>query len=235
MATVTKQTKPVKPTLKRPVIAKETAIGARRELAKSDSTDAYQERRREIAGAAARVFHKKGYQGTTIGAVAKELGTDRASLYYYISSKEDLYDEVVREVSEANVATAERIKASSESAPEKIRVLIESLMASYAEHFPILYVYIRENLAQVAGDRTAWSKHMRKLNKRYEDAIVAIVKEGIEAGTIRPVASARVIAYGVIGMVGWTNRWFDPTRSADSAHEISGGFADMVLSGIATT
>jgi TetR/AcrR family transcriptional regulator, cholesterol catabolism regulator len=209
-----------------------TTIGARRLSARHDSTDAYQERRREIAAAAARVFHKKGYQGTTIGAVAKELGTDRASLYYYISSKEDLYDEVVREVSEENVASAERILASEATAPEKIRSLITSLMNSYAEHFPILYVYIRENLAQVASERTAWSKHMRKLNKRYEDAIISIIEEGIEAGTIRPVASARVIAYGVIGMVGWTNRWFDPTRSADSANEISAGFAEMVLSGI---
>ncbi len=226
------------PSAARKVKAKSTpkplvsAIKRRRDGARKDSTVAYQVRRREIVEAAARVFHEKGFQGTSIGAVADELGTDRASLYYYISSKEELFDEVIREVSEQNVATAERIRRSIVPAPQKLRVLIESLMASYAEHYPILYVYIRENLSHVAGKRSAWSKHMRDINHRYEEAIIAIVQEGIDAGTIRPVASARVTAFGIVGMVGWTNRWFDPSRSDDTAEMIGTGFADMVLGGL---
>ena len=210
----------------------DSAIERRREAARKDATGAYQTRRREIATAAARVFYRKGYQGTTIGAVADEMGTDRASLYYYISSKEELFDEVVREVSEENVATAERIRNSHATAPEKLQLLIESLMTSYATHYPILYVYIRENLTQVAGSRTAWSRHMRGVNKRYDEAIIAIVQEGIDAGTIRPVATAKVIAYGIIGMVGWTNRWYDPHQSPASAEDIGSGFAAMVLGGL---
>ncbi len=210
------------------------SVERRRDSARKDATGAYQERRQEIAAAAARVFYRKGYQGTTIGAVAEEMGTDRASLYYYISSKEELFDEVVREVSEANVATAERIRNSGASAPEKLRELIEALMTSYGEHYPILYVYIRENLAHVAGPRTAWSKHMRSLNRRYDEAIISIVQEGIDQGTIRPVATARVIAFGIIGTIGWTNRWFDPNKSDVSAQEIGTGFAEMLLGGLAT-
>ena len=227
---------PAKPAAKRapkPPAAPISAIERRRDAARKDSTGAYQERRREIAAAAARVFYRKGYQATTIGAVADEMGTDRASLYYYISSKEALFDEVVREVSEENVSTAERIRDSDAGAPEKLRVLIESLMTSYANHYPILYVYIRENLSHVAGDRTAWSSHMRGLNRRYDDAITAIVQEGIDAGTIRAVASAKVIAFGIIGMVGWTNRWYDPHRSPHSAEDIGSGFAEMILGGLA--
>lgn len=211
---------------------KATLRKPRREVARTDATDAYQERRAEIAAAAARVFHRRGYAGTTIGAVAEELGSDRASLYYYIKSKEELFDEVVREVSEANVATAERVRKTADPAPEKLRELITALMNSYAEHFPILYVYIRENLADVAGKRTNWSRQMRNLNRRYENAVIAIVEEGVADGTIRPVGSPRVVAYGIIGMIGWTNRWFDPTRSADSAAMIGTTFADLVLGGL---
>ena len=207
-------------------------VKRRRDSARNDSTDAYQERRQEIAKAAAKVFNRNGYQATTISAVAKELGTDRASLYYYMSSKEELFDEVVREVSEHNVATAEAIRNSNRPAPEKLRVLIEALMLSYATHYPILYVYIRENLSHVAGRRSAWSRHMQRVNRRYEDAIIAIVQEGIDAKTIRPVASARVIAYGVVGMIGWTNRWFDPNRSPENAEEIGTGFAEIILEGL---
>lgn len=209
-----------------------SVIERRRDSARKDATGAYQERRREIAAAAARVFYRKGYQGTTIGAVAVEMGTDRASLYYYISSKEELFDEVIRDVSDENVATAERIRDSNAAAPKKLSDLIEALMTSYGTHYPILYVYIRENLAHVAGPRTAWSRHMRSLNRRYDDAIISIVQEGIDQGTIRPVASAKVIAFGIVGMIGWTNRWFDPGKSDVSAKEIGAGFADMILGGL---
>ena len=73
---------------------------------------------------------------------------------------------------------------------------------------------------------------MRSLNRRYDDAIISIVQEGIDQGTIRPVASAKVIAFGIVGMIGWTNRWFDPGKSDVSAEEIGTGFADMILGGL---
>ena len=74
-------------------------------------------------------------------------------------------------------------------------------------------MYIRENLSHVESDRTAWSIYMRSLNRRYEEVFTAIVQEGIDDGTIRPLASARVLAFGIIGMIGWTNRWFVPQKS----------------------
>ncbi len=212
--------------------ANSSAIAVRRISARKDSTGAYQDRREEIAAAAARVFNRKGYVGTTIAAVAKEMKTDRASLYYYISSKEELFDEVVREVSNANVAAAEAIQTSSAPAPEKLRLLIDSLMQSYATNYPLLYVYIRENLTHVTGKRSAWSNHMRALNHRYDEAITAIVAEGMAEGTLKSVAPAQVVAFGIIGMVGWTNRWFDPNKSPHDAATIGQGFADMVLGGL---
>ena len=87
----------------------------------------------------------------------------------------------------------------------------------------------------MAGSRTAWSRHMRGVNRRYEDAVIAIVQQGIDEGSIRPVASAKVVAFGITGMVGWTNRWYDPHRSPISAEDIGSGFAEMVLGGLAQT
>lgn len=209
-----------------------SGIGRRRALARKEGTDNYHQRRNEIAVAAAEVFNQKGFRGTTLEAVAQAMGIDRASLYYYIGSKEELFDEVVREVTEANVARAEAIKQTEAAPADKLRSLILDLMGSYAENYPLLYVYIRENLDHVAGDRTAWSRHMKSLNKRYEEAVIAIIQEGLDTGAFRPVASARIIAYGVVGMIGWTNRWFSPTKSAESAAEIGTAYAEMVLAGL---
>lgn len=207
-------------------------IDRRRGQALQNGLPGYQERRREIAKAAADVFNKLGFRGTSLGAVADALGMSRASLYYYIGNKRELFDEVVREAVEVNVAAAEAVRQTEASAEEKLRTLIVELMKSYGTHYPLLYIYLRENLSHVEGSRTDWSRQVRKLNQRYEQIFVSIVQEGIDAGTLRPVASAKVLAYGIIGMMGWTNRWFAPQKSAESAEEIGAAFAEMVLHGL---
>ena len=214
--------------------AAESQIGKRRTLALNKGSESYQERRREIAHVAAEVFNKKGFRGTSLGAVAEALGTDRASLYYYIGNKRELFDEVVRDVTEANLATAEEVHARNLPALEKLGILITELMRSYGTNYPLLYVYIRENLSHVESDRSEWSQYMRGLNRRYEEVFIAIVHDGIDDGTIRPLASARVIAFGIIGMIGWTNRWFVPERSSESAEDIGAAFAQMALHGLGT-
>lgn len=213
-------------------MAASSGIGKRRKAAQGDGREAYQERRREIIDAAAKVFKKNGFAGSSIGDVAAALGTDRANLYYYVGSKNELFDEVVTEAVEANVVRAETIRDSDASAPDKLRTLIESLMESYAAHYPFLYVYIQENLSQVAPKRSAWASKMRSDNKRYEQAIVDIVQQGYAAGTLRDAGPAWLVAYGIIGMVAWSNRWFDPSRSKVAAEEIGRTFADLVLDGL---
>src|ERR1700712_4202509 len=81
---------------------RESVIEKRRAAAESDPA-AYAAKRREIAEAAVRVFDRMGFQRASISAVAQEMKTDRSNLYYYINSKEELFDEVVRTVVERNL------------------------------------------------------------------------------------------------------------------------------------
>ena len=122
-----------------------------------------------------------------------------------------------------------------DSPPEKLRALIKDLMESYGRNYPLLYIYIRENLSHVAGDRSAWAAQMKRLNRRYEESAVAIIQQGLDDGTFRALGSARVIAFGILGMVGWTNRWFVPDRSAESAAEIGDGYAELILTGLVSS
>ena len=213
-------------------MAKLSAIGQRRNAAKEDAGRIYQARRKEIAEAAVRVFNRLGYNGASISAVAAEMQTDRASLYYYISSKDELFDEVVRTVIESNAEMARTIRQSAVPPPDKLRDLIVKLMVSYGDSYPLIYIYIRENLSHVSDKRSEWSRGMRALNRAIEDAIIAIVDEGVADGSFRKIGSSRVIAYGVLGVVGWTSRWFRPERSDLTAEEIGTTYAEMILGGL---
>ncbi|MET3780829.1 AcrR family transcriptional regulator [Brevundimonas sp. 1080] len=215
-----------------PTSDKTSGIGKRRKAAKEESSGAYRRRRREIAEAAVRVFDRLGLQGASISAVATELGIDRASVYYYISSKEELFDEVLRAVAERNSQIATDIAASALPAPEKLGNLIVSIMESYGEHYPLLFIYIRENLGRVSDARSKWSSDMRQVNRVIENAFISIIEEGYADGTLRDVGPSRVVAYGMLGVVGWTHRWFRPDTSPQSAREIGETYANMMISGM---
>lgn len=209
-----------------------SGIGKRRTAAREDSSASHQARRKEIGEAAIRVFNRLGFQRASMTAVAAELNIDRASLYYYISSKEELFDEIVRAVIERNVALARNIQTSDMSPHRKLSDLIIALMSSYGEHYPLIYIYIRENLSHVSDKRSEWSRYMRDLNSQMSDAVIAIVEQGYADKSFRNVGSSKVVAYGVLGLVGWTNRWFRPAESDVSAEEVGKIYAEMVLAGL---
>ncbi len=213
-------------------VKRESGISKRRLAAKEDSSASYQVRRREIADAAVRVFNKLGLERASMTAVAEELGVDRASLYYYVSSKEVLFDEVVRTVVERNLALAKKIEGSDLSPRRKLRDLIMALMSSYGEHYPLFYIYIRENLAHVGDKRAEWSRDMRDLNRQTTDAVISIIEQGYADNSFRKVGPAHVVAYGVLGIVGWTHRWFRPGQSDVDAEEIGKTYAEIFLAGI---
>ncbi len=209
-----------------------SGIGKRRTAAKADSSAAYQRRRREIAEAAVRVFDRLGLQGASISAVAAELGIDRASVYYYISSKDELFDEVLRAVAERNSDMAREIAASPLAPPDKLQALIVAIMESYGEHYPLLFIYIRENLSRVPDSRTKWSSDMRHINRIIESAFIQIIEQGYADGSLRNVGPSKVVAYGMLGVVGWTHRWFRPETSPHTAREIGETYAEMMVAGI---
>jgi hypothetical protein len=73
---------------------------------------------------------------------------------------------------------------------------------------------------------------MKAINRAYEAVVIEIIESGQADGSLAATAPPRLLAYGIIGMVGWTNRWFNPQRSLLGADEIGRAFADTILNGL---
>jgi len=215
-------------------VADDSGIGQRRASARDTGNPLYLERRRELIHAAAKVFKARGLSGTKIADITAAADTDRSTLYYYFSSKEELFQEVVRDAVVANLVEARAIYAADRSAIDKLRALMTSLISSYERHYPIIYVFIQENLSHQPGKRTEWANDMRKVNKEYETILVQIIQDGYDSGEMTEAGPAWLTAYGIMGMMGWTNRWFDPATSAANAAEIATTFANMTIQGLSS-
>jgi AcrR family transcriptional regulator len=120
------------------------------------------------------------------------------------------------------------IQRRSDPAPVKLRELIVALMRAYAANFPYQYVYIQEGIAMNShGDA-----HLFKLGQQYERCLMDILAEGLADGSFSSASEPKIIAYGVLGSLNWTHRWFNPEGRL-SSDQVAETFADLFLRGLA--
>jgi AcrR family transcriptional regulator len=207
-------------------------ISRRRSAALSEKSADYSAKRDELVRIAARLFRELGFKGTRLADVAKAAGLDRATLYYYIGSKEELLREIVETVLDNNVAVAQQLVATpGMSWTERLTALLEQLMLSYAENYPYPYVYIQEQMGQVSADDSPWAKEVLRKTQQFERLVMRIVREAVAAGELRGDIPVRLVTNAVFGMFNWTHRWFSPDASMP-ADVIARSFMTILLDGM---
>lgn len=223
MIPVPRKPKPVKPT---------SNISRRRRSALSDGGADYTAKREELVKIAARLFRERGYTSTRLVDIANAAGLDRATVYYYVGSKEELFRESVEGILDANLAQAEAVSADkSLEANARIRQIVGQMIASYEQNFPHMYVYIQEQMHQVAQEETAWAQEIVRKTKRFETIVTNLIKEGIERGEFRDDLPVRLAANALFGMINWMHRWHVPGRAL-SASDIASAFSQIFCDGM---
>ncbi|QRP42844.1 TetR/AcrR family transcriptional regulator [Amycolatopsis sp. FDAARGOS 1241] len=206
-----------------------SGIDARRKAAFEEGNESYVSRREEIIRSAAHVFRERGYESATLRDVAAALGTDRASLYYYVGSKEELLQEIVRAAIGRDIAAAEAVVRSRVTTPEKVRGLIRAMVTSYADNYPHMNVYM-EDLGRIARQDSEWSVGIIEHLRTYESLVHTILAQGHRDGTLRNDLSVELCALALFGMVNWMHRWYRPA-SKWNTEEIAETFTEIYLGG----
>ena len=207
----------------------ESGIGRRRLAARDESTEHYNERRAALRRSAAEMFREHGFSSTTLDQIAQRAGVDRSSLYYYVSGKTELFLDVVSEAIENMSIIAWQIRNGEGSSGEKIEKFCHAIMDNYLK-YPHIYVFIQEKMTK--GLNTKPMRVLRQFERQIENAIIEVIEEGIERDEIRHDISPKIAAYGILGMLNWTHRWYRPDGPFDGK-EIAHGFAAMVIDGLA--
>ena len=212
--------------------AEPSRISERRKAALIDQSAEYAAKRAELVRAAATVFRDKGYANATLNDVAECVGSDRASLYYYVGTKEELFHECVRDVVDQHLDKAKKIAANRKSNREKLTDLIEMLLDSYEDSYPLFFVYIQENMSHIAFEEPLWATKMTEQIKRVEKLYVDVIEAGMRDGSSRNDLPAVLVANALFGMMNWTHRWYVPNRKF-SASQIAQTFTTVLFEGVA--
>lgn len=211
-----------------------TQIERRRRAAREDGGVSFHARRDELLAVAAQVFREKGMSRSSLGEIAERAKVDRATIYYYFSSKEDLFKHLIERVVTRNVEEVEAIAQRPVPSVDKLRLVIEALLVSFATHNPYAAVYVEEFLSRDrAGGAADGLEHVRELGQRYDRAVRGVIREGMDAGIIREIGDERTIASMIIGLMNSSVRW-QRTTSVQAARKTAAIMTDLILGGLET-
>jgi AcrR family transcriptional regulator len=181
-------------------------------------------RRAEVLDAAARVFHAKGYAATTIQDIADEVGILKGSVYYYISSKEDVLFEVLQEVHEAALKAVLDAIATDGDALQRIRAFVETLTRFNADNQVRMGVLLQDFRSLSEPRR----RQLVQERDRYDRMLRELITEGQEQELVSADIDPKLAALAVMGMINTIYQWYRPGGEQRSEY-IGSFYADLVI------
>lgn len=198
--------------------------------------------REDILRAAAAVFQRRGYDGATMKDIAAAVNLTAASLYHHFRNKDALLLAVLEAGLETIIVRVETIAASDLPISEKLTAMICEHITGVAENTAIGAAMVFEIRAlqnvrppsRSAGEseKEAYADFVRRREAffqrrdHFEDLYRRVVREGIAAGTFRPV-DAGIFTKTMLGAQNWVGVWYKPggrLTGAEIAHQMADTF-----------
>lgn len=184
-------------------------------------------RQREVFETAARLICKRGYDGTSIQEIADACGMTKAGLYHHIGSKEGLLSAIMEygmDLFEEEVL----------SHVEHIENPVERLKACMARNIRLVTAGANKEITIILHEHaTLHGPAGKKINarkKKYVRFLEASFEEAMRKKLIRTV-QPKIAAYGFLGMVLWTYKWFRPEGSLSEV-QVADGMVDLLFNGL---
>jgi len=133
-------------------------------------------RQKAIIAGALKVFNRAGIDKTTMDVIAKESGFGKATLYYYFSSKEEVFIEIMN-YGWKDIWRGIENEIISELKPRKKFISIVKKIAKIVTANKVLYgfLFTAPNYIQNPENQT-WKKYQNRLYS----VLQSIIEEGIQ-------------------------------------------------------
>ena len=183
----------------------------------------------EVYAKAAMLFREKGYLNTTVNEIAKELGIQKGSLYYYITDKETLLFDILNRTMDHMLKQVGDLPSEKLSPEKKLECAIHAHIVNasqYLNEFSVLLhdtKYLRLEQREIILSK----------RRQYEDFFLHIIEEGISKKTFKR-HDAKILIYIILGSCNWLYQWFSP-KGPKSPEQIARIFSKVLLNGLLVT
>lgn len=157
------------------------------------------------------LFNRQGYDATSMGDLARELGLTKSAIYHHVPSKGHLLERALDEALGELSSALDVVRADSTSTPEqRLRAAVRSSVVVLAEHLPAVTLLLR-----VRGNTPA---EVAALDRRrdIDHRLAEMVREAAASGAIRDDIDPLVISRLIFGMVNSLTEWLRDDGDVDA-------------------
>jgi TetR/AcrR family transcriptional regulator len=190
---------------------------------------------RRILCAAAELFARQGYAGTSIADVARAAEVSKATVFHHFRSKQALYTALLETSLGDFVTEFGPLIAPGESLGDALERFTRTHQARLRDHAGIAQLFLREMLDPLPEVAEALASGVMSENAAW---LLESLKEAQRAGRIRADADCGLAAFLLI-----SSSWFrfqaqayrpymKPTEFARTPESFAKGVADLLLNGL---
>ena len=161
--------------------------------------------RSDVINAAGRLFAERGYHGTSMRDLGKELGLLGSSLYSHVDSKQDLLVEVVEEGARLFEASAEQALAGG-TARDRLGALVAGHVNVVLDNVDVARTFLNEARMLDAEHRD----RIVQVRDHYEGVFRTILADGVGDGSFRSDIDPKTASIYILSILNALERWYNP-------------------------
>ena len=182
--------------------------------------------REEILEAATQIFSQKGFHATSMQDIAEAVNLQKASLYYHISSKQEILVVVLDQAIDLLIERMQEVMALPLPTDKKLKRAMQVYLGSLLEHRDLAAVLLLEHRSL---EPDLLEQHIPRRD-RFESLWRDLLQEGVTTGVFHcehPALTSRAL----LGVMNWAITWYRPD-GALSGEMIADQFCDLFLRGL---
>lgn len=160
-------------------------------------------KRERILEEARQLFFEKGYQGTTLDEVARQLEVTKPFIYSHFSNKAALLGEISERGTAMCLAAVTRAHEAKGDPETRLRRAIIDFCQVVIDHQANIAVYFREQ--QYVPEASA--ERISQMQGEFDQKLTAILREGAEQGAFK-IADVKIATLAIGGMISWMFNWY---------------------------
>ncbi|VXB88778.1 Transcriptional regulator, TetR family [Nocardioides sp. AX2bis] len=160
---------------------------------------------------AVELFNRQGYDATSMGDLARELGLSKSAIYHHVDSKEQLLSAALDEALDELTAAVEQAvdPASTDPASTRLEDVVHRSVRILVTHRPAVTLLLR-----VRGNSEVELAALRRRRKLDED-LAGLVAEAAEEGAVRSDIAPELTSRLLFGLVNSLVEWYRPDGPVD--------------------
>ncbi len=173
------------------------------------------------------LFNTQGYDATSVGDLARELGVTKSAIYHHVPGKEHLLaaalDEALDELS-AVIRTAVDADPGT-SAHDRLRGAVEQSVRILVTHLPAVTLLLR-----VRGNSATEVAALAR-RREIDDQLASLVRAAAAEGSVRDDIAPELISRLLFGMVNSLIEWYHPDGPVD-VDTLARSLTDLAFGGL---